>query len=68
MERLRAPSGDAVTVAVYDALGRRVATVHDGPVAAEQAFTVDVSGLPAGVYVVRASGGVASAQRFTVVR
>ena len=57
-----------MTVAVYDALGRRVATVHDGPVAAEQAFTVDVSGLPAGVYVVRASGGVASAQRFTVVR
>jgi hypothetical protein len=62
-------SSEPVSVAVYDALGRRVALVHDGPVSAGEAFTVDVSRLPAGVYVVRASGAaVQSAQRFTVVR
>ncbi len=65
---LRTASAAPVAVAVYDALGRRVAVVHDGPVAAEQAFSVDVSALPAGVYVVRASGGVAASRRFTVVR
>ncbi len=66
---LRSGSTQAVTVAVYDALGRRVALLHDGPVGAEQAFSVDVSRLPAGLYVVRASGSaVQSTQRFTVVR
>ena len=66
---LGAASAEPVSVAVYDALGRRVALVHDGPVASGEAFTVDVSRLPAGVYVVRASGASGqSAQRFTVVR
>ncbi|HEX8385616.1 MAG TPA: zinc-dependent metalloprotease family protein [Rubricoccaceae bacterium] len=66
---LRSASTESVTVAVYDALGREVARLHEGPVGVEQPFTVDVSRLPAGVYVVRASGGaVQSAQRFTVVR
>ena len=66
---LRSASTEAVMVAVYDALGRRVALLHDGPVGVEEAFSVDVSRLPAGVYVVRASGGaVQSTQRFTVVR
>ena len=66
---LRSASTEAVTVAVYDALGRRVALLHDGPVGVEEAFSVDVSRLPAGVYVVRASGSaVQSTQRFTVVR
>ena len=66
---LRSGSTEAVTVAVYDALGRRVALLHDGPVGADQAFTVDVSRLPAGVYVVRASGSaVQLTRRFTVVR
>jgi hypothetical protein len=66
---LRSASTEAVTVAVYDALGRQVAVLHDGPVGVEEAFTVDVSRLPAGVYVVRAAGGaVRSTQRFTVVR
>ncbi|HEX8298624.1 MAG TPA: zinc-dependent metalloprotease family protein [Rubricoccaceae bacterium] len=62
-------SSEPVRVAVYDALGRAVALVHDGPAVSGQAFTVDVSRLPAGVYVVRAAGAsVQSAQRFTVVR
>lgn len=59
----------AATVALYDALGRRVALVHDGPVASEASFALDVSRLPAGVYVVHAAGeGVAMTERLTVVR
>ena len=66
---LGAASAEPVTVAVYDALGREVARLHDGPVGSDETFTVDVSRLPAGVYVVRASGAtVQSARRFTVVR
>ena len=66
---LRTSSAGPVTVAVYDALGREVARVHDGPVGTDETFTVDVSRLPAGVYVVRASGAdVQSTRRFTVVR
>lgn len=66
---LSAPSGEAVSVVVVDALGREVARLHDGPSAAEQVFAVDVSALPPGVYVVRARGAsVQAARRFTVVR
>ncbi len=53
-----------VTVAVYDVLGRRVAVLHDGPIAAGQyQFVLDGSALPAGVYVVRAEAGGALATR-----
>ena len=58
-----------VTVAVYDALGRRVAVLHEGEV---PAGTHRVSGdldVAAGSYVVRAEGdGVQALQRLTVVR
>ena len=44
-----------VRVALYDALGRRVATLQDGPLAAgAHTLTLDDGGLPAGVYLVRA--------------
>jgi hypothetical protein len=44
-------------VAVYDALGRRVAVLHAEPLGAgERRFRFDGSGLPAGLYVVRAEG------------
>ena len=59
-----------VRLAVYDALGRRVAVVSEGERGAgSHAETVDASGLPPGVYVARlaAPGGASSAQ-FTVVR
>ncbi len=58
------------TVAVFDALGRRVAVLHDGPMAAgSHALRLDAARLPAGVYVVRASSGDAVAtRRLTVVR
>ncbi len=43
-------------VVVFDVLGRRVAVLHDGPVAAgTHRLVLDTAGLPAGVYVVRAT-------------
>ncbi len=64
-----AEAGD-VTVALYDALGRQVAVLAEGPHGAgrhEAAF--DASALPAGVYVVRAvAGGETRTARLTIVR
>ena len=60
-----------VRVEVLDLLGRRVAVLHDGPVAAGAplAVRVSASGLPSGVYVVRAAGETFTlAERVTVVR
>ena len=46
-----------VRIALFDVLGRRVRTLHDGPLAAgEHAVEVDGAGLPSGVYFVRATG------------
>jgi hypothetical protein len=47
-----------VTVAVYDALGQHVATLHDGALAAGSAhrLTLAAADLAAGVYVVRVTG------------
>ena len=46
-----------VRIAVYDALGRTVVVLHDGPLAAgERAFRVDGVVLAPGLYVVRAEG------------
>jgi hypothetical protein len=50
-------AAQAVTVELLDILGRRVALVHEGNLAAGiNALTVDASQLPAAVYVVRALG------------
>ncbi|MEP0548222.1 MAG: T9SS type A sorting domain-containing protein [Rhodothermales bacterium] len=59
-----------VTVEVFDVLGRRVATVHDGPLpVGAHRVVVEARGLPAGAYVVRAEGETFSqSQRVTVVR
>ncbi len=60
-----------VRVVVYDAAGRQVATLLDGAVAAGQPveLSLNASGLPAGVYVVRATGeSINLTQRVTVVR
>ncbi|WP_420455152.1 T9SS type A sorting domain-containing protein [Rubrivirga sp.] len=64
-----AEAGD-VTVAVFDALGREVARLLDGPAeAGVQEVTFDAAGLPAGVYVVRMTTGTGTfAERITVVR
>ena len=55
----------AVRVDVLDVLGRLVATVFDGAVSPEAptAVTVDAGGLPAGLYVLRATG-----ERFQTTR
>jgi len=64
-------SAQHVLVEVFDALGRRVATLHDGPVAAgaslSLAFSTDA--LSPGPYVVRATGATGTAsRRLTVAR
>ena len=53
-----AREAQAVNVALYDALGRRVAVLFDGAVEANAATTTTVDGanLPAGLYVVRVTG------------
>ena len=57
-----------VRVEVYDALGRRVAVVHDGPAAAGT-FPLDVARLAPGVYTARAvAEGRVAHRPFTVVR
>lgn len=48
----------SVQVAAYDALGRRVAVLYDGPMTAHQtrSFVFEASSLPSGLYVIRAVG------------
>ncbi|HYE94807.1 MAG TPA: hypothetical protein VD962_01250 [Rubricoccaceae bacterium] len=61
----------AVSVALYDALGRRVATLHEGPLhVGTHPLIADVSVLAPGVYVVRAEGrtGVSAPRRLVVAR
>jgi len=57
-------------VEVFDVLGRRVARLHDGVVAAGvHPFTFDARGLPSGFYVVRAVTDEAMAtRRLTLLR
>ncbi|MEM1044128.1 MAG: T9SS type A sorting domain-containing protein [Bacteroidota bacterium] len=67
---LDVPEAGRVAVAVYDALGRRVAVLLNEEVeAATHRVVWDASGLPSGVYLVRATGaGQAAMQRVTLVR
>ncbi len=62
-----------VTVVVYDVLGRRVTTLHDGPLPAQDArrFRLNAAeaGLSSGTYFVRVRGETfADTQRLSVVR
>ena len=69
--RLAVDRAQDVTVAVFDVTGRQVAMLFRGPAAAGQMLDVafDGSSLPAGVYVVRATGDTLRlTQRLTVVR
>ena len=62
-----ARSGD-VLVTVVDALGRIVATLHDGPLASGvHAMQWDAGAVAAGVYVVRLSGDAGTASRRVLV-
>ncbi|HEX9952215.1 MAG TPA: T9SS type A sorting domain-containing protein [Rubricoccaceae bacterium] len=59
----------SVVVAVYDALGRRVVTLHDGALSAgSHMLPLDTSELPAGVYVIRATGATPVSRRLVVTR
>ncbi len=50
--------GDQITVAVHDALGRRVALLQDGALrAGTYTLSLNASGLPPGLYLIRASDG-----------
>lgn len=55
---LTVAQGQHVRVEVFDALGRQVALLHDGPMAegAAQTFTFEAGALPSGVYLYRAVG------------
>lgn len=66
---VRAENEDARTDA-FDALGLRVAVLHEGVLAAgTHALRLDVSALPAGVYVVRSTTTAAVvSRRLTVAR
>lgn len=62
-----------VTVAVYDVLGRRVTTLHDGPLPVQETrrfrLNASESGLSSGAYFVRVRGeGFAETKRLSVVR
>ena len=57
-----------VTVTLYDALGRRVASLHRGPLAAGPSRWALPGGLAPGVYVVRATGGVQASATLVVAR
>src|SRR5690606_15291007 len=53
--RLTLDAPQSMRAEVFDLLGRRVAVLHDGPLAAgAHALTFDAAQLPAGLYVVRA--------------
>ena len=67
---LRLPSAVEAHIAAYDVLGRRVALLHDGSLAAgTHTFALDATGLPAGVYVVRATAGASAVTgQLTLVR
>ena len=68
---LTVEASEAVTVQVYDALGRLVATVFDDVVTAgaTRAISVPTASLSAGVYMVRVQGvSFAETRRLTVTR
>jgi hypothetical protein len=65
---LSAVTGD-VRVSVFDALGREVAVLHDGPVAGSLEASVAPGRLVPGAYLVRVAGeGLTATRALTVVR
>jgi len=67
--RFRSPGGAPVRLAVYDALGREVAVLHDGPASGSVQTGLPAGALSPGTYVVRATGaGIALTRVLTVAR
>ncbi|HYF46171.1 MAG TPA: YCF48-related protein [Acidimicrobiales bacterium] len=68
---LAVAEAQAVRVEVFDGLGRRVATLHDGVLdAGPHPLVFDATALPAGIYAVRATGaaGGLATRRLVVAR
>jgi len=68
---LRVRAKQDVTVTLYDVLGRRVRTVHDGPLVPgrDHTFRIDAAGLSSGPYLLRTNGEhFQKTRRITVVR
>ena len=67
--RLAVREAQPVTVTLYDVLGRRVRTLHDGPLAPGDPLTLDLDtgGLASGVYLWRITGRTFSTTRRLVV-
>ena len=64
-----ADEAQPVTVALVNALGQTVRTVHEGHVSASTELSVETTSLSSGVYFLRAEGrSFTSTQKFTVVR
>ena len=62
------PHAQEVLVEAFDAVGRRVALLHEGTLAAgRHPLVLDGAGLPAGVYVVRAAASAGVVTRTVVV-
>lgn len=55
--RYRAPAGAPVRLTLFDATGRRVGVLHDGPADAEASLTLDGTALAPGLYVVQMEAG-----------
>ena len=67
--RYALPERQDVEVRLYDVLGRQVRTVVRGTREGRQEQTLDVSGLPSGVYFLRLqSDGQVRTQKLTVVQ
>lgn len=63
--------GQTISVEVFDTLGRHVQTLYEGALAAGESerLELDASALPAGVYVIRATGeDFTETQQVTIVR
>lgn len=68
---LAVPTDQHVRVEVFDLLGRRVALLHDGPLAAgtPHRFAFEASRLPSGTYLLRAEGeAFARQQQITLLK
>ncbi|NNF58555.1 MAG: T9SS type A sorting domain-containing protein [Rhodothermaceae bacterium] len=69
--RFKVADAQQVTLALYDALGRRVATLYEGFAEADRYETVQVNGsdLPSGTYTVRLNGeSISGSTRIVLVK
>jgi|GEM_PF-6539402 len=67
--QVRTPAAEQVSVAAYNMLGQRVATLFQGAVLGQQDVTLTTTGLPTGSYFIRAIGETfTQTQQITVVR